>query len=47
MKLSHGNIEVITDDGYFRVIIKYDTHVLHSEKLNLATAIKLRDKLLE
>ena len=32
----------LEQDGlYFRVIIKYDTHKLHSEKLNLETAFDL------
>jgi len=32
----------IEEDGkYYRVVLIYDTHRLHSEKLNLRTALKL------
>ena len=35
------NVTIEPDEKYFRVIIKYNTHKLHSEKLNLETAFEL------
>ena len=32
------------DEKYFRVILKIGTHKLHSEKLNLETAVELLGK---
>ena len=44
MKVSTQNCKIVLDGKYYRVIILLGTHKLHSEKLNLATAIDVRDK---
>jgi len=45
-ELSANNVKIEKDEKYFRVIIKYTTHKFHSEKLNLETAIHIRDAIL-
>lgn len=32
-------IGIDLEDGYYRVVLRYGTHTLHSEKLNLETAM--------
>lgn len=45
MRFSDECKVTIEQDGkYFRVVLKYDTHKLHSEKLNLETAFALAYK---
>ncbi len=46
MKLTQENCDVEQDEMYFRVIVRFGTHKLHSEKLNLQTSIALRDELI-
>lgn len=42
MKIEVQSLTIEQDEGYFRIIAKFgDTHKLHSEKLNLDTAIAL------
>lgn len=38
-------IEIIEDERYFRVYLKFGTHKLHSEKLNIDTAMELSHEL--
>jgi len=45
-ELTPNNVTVEKDEKYYRVYIKYTTHKFHSEKLNLETAIHIRDALL-
>ena len=41
MKINIEQIGVYKDDEYYRVFIKYETHTLHSEKLNKESASNL------
>jgi len=34
-------VSVAKDGEYYRVTLKHGTHTLHSEKLNIATAVEL------
>jgi hypothetical protein len=45
MKITKQNCKIKKDGKYFRVIIEMMTHTLHSEMLNLDTAVDVRDKL--
>jgi len=48
MKLTTGNVNIAEDGKYYRVYItaqQMPTHHFHSEKLNLDTAMMLRDDL--
>lgn len=36
-----GHVTLEEDEKYFRVIIRFGTHKLHSEKLNLESAFAL------
>ena len=47
MKVTTQNCKVIKDGKYYRVIIELKTHNLHSEMMNLATAIDVRDKMVD
>lgn len=38
-------IEIFEDEKYYRVYLKFGTHKLHSEKLNLETATELSHQL--
>jgi len=40
------NVLIQKSGKYYRVYVKFETHKLHSEDLNLDTAIHLRDSLL-
>lgn len=42
-----GIVTLEKDGTYFRVIIKFDTHKLHSEKLNLESAFDLGNTIKE
>lgn len=49
MKLTRDNVTIVEEDRYFRVkilLIDGPTHYLHSEKVNLETAIRMRDELI-
>ena len=45
-ELSTYNVLIQKSGKYYRVYVKFETHKLHSEDLNLDTAIQLRDSLL-
>jgi len=45
-ELKPYNVLIEKSERYYRVYVKFETHKLHSEKLNLETAIRLRDSLL-
>jgi len=46
VKINIDEIGLYEEDKYYRVFVKYGTHTMHTEKLNLETAAFLLSDLL-